>query len=489
MKIGPLELRRRAKAAAEPEVQPHGPQRGAPAEIGASGTLNLSGFLQQSDYDHQLRGREALKTWQRMMRSDASVREAVDHIIAPVKNAGWEIDPATSDPVDLEVAEFARRLLFDWMNQPWIELVEEALEYLTDGHAVFEPVYQIVEDELTYTDPESNEPVTVPSRQFLALTRLARRLPETIWKWNASGGVLESIEQQVFKDDGAGGGGFQRILIPVEQDGLLRLLVLTNRRRGDEFTGQSILRPARKPWLFKELIEKIEGIALERWGVGIPIAYPPDSAREDTAIQDALETILSEVRAGEFTYIVSPGPKATSSTDGYLFEVLGMTGSAPNFTDAKNYHRAEIKAAVLARFSELGHASVGARATGDIQSVVWFAALQAVATYLEQAFQQVIVRLVDLNYTVTEYPTLQASGVQERNLAEFAVAISQLVSSGAMIPDQGFRKWAREVVDAPDEDEGTQAAEDANNDLAMPPPPAPPDPNASPPPAPTIEKE
>jgi hypothetical protein len=420
-----------------------------------------------------------------MLASDGSVREAVDHIFAPIKNADTEIEPASEDPLDLEVAEFARRLLFDWLDQPWLELLDQVTEYLTFGFYVGEFNEKVVDESLSYTDPTSGDVVDLPPRQFLVLDRIEQRLPSTIFKWNAEAGRLVSIVQHVFVDRDKNSQGFETVPIPAEN-----LLVLTNRKRGDDFTGQSILRPARKPWLLKELIEKIEAVALERWGVGIPVAYPPESARGDDAVLDKLEVILESLRGGEFSYVVMPGPKATGSgpgaADGYVLEILSPSGTPPNFTDAKSYHRAEIKAAVLARFAELGHASVGARATGDIQSVVWFAALHAVARYIEQAFQQVIVRYVDLNYTVKAYPTLSLSGVESRNLAEFAQANAQLVSSGAVLPDRSWRQWTRASMDAPEEDEDAEEQAKENE----PPPQA--DPFAPKPPPgtdPTIEKE
>src|SRR5262249_51351890 len=138
------------------------------------------------------------------------------------------------------------------------------------------------------------------------------------------------------------------------------------------------------------------------------------------------------------SYIASPGPKQTSTMAGYVWEFMEMKGTPPNFTDPINRHRGDIKAAVLARFAELGHSSVGARATGDIQAVVWFAALHAIGRYIAEAHDPVIKGLIDANYSgVTEYPTLIAQDIEVRNLVEYATAISQLVSSQAvtMTPD------------------------------------------------------
>src|SRR5437899_6037250 len=98
MRIGPFDLSLRA-AKQEAPVSP-------PKELGASGTINLAGFLQTSEYLDQLRGLAGLDAIDHMLRSDGSVQEAVEHIFAPIKNANWSIESASDDPDALEQAAF-----------------------------------------------------------------------------------------------------------------------------------------------------------------------------------------------------------------------------------------------------------------------------------------------------------------------------------------------------------------------------------------------
>jgi hypothetical protein len=139
-----------------------------------------------------------------------------------------------------------------------------------------------------------------------------------------------------------------------------------------------------------------------------------------------------------------------TARDGFSFEILSPTGGIPDFSDALNYQRAEIKAAVLARFSELGHQTTGARSVGDVQSIVWFAALHSYASFLSRAHQPIIDKIVDANLpNVGRKPTLKAAGIEARNLAEYAEAISRLVISGAVKPDKSFRSAVRKTADLP----------------------------------------
>jgi hypothetical protein len=435
MKIGPWELTLRAAAAKTktPVV---------PEEAGASGTVIVSGFLQSTEYNPSLRGLQGLLTIDQMLRSDGAVQEAIEHIVSPIKNATWDVVAASDDPNALEQAAFIRCAYHKHLGVPWLESLDEQLDYLWYGHAVFEVVFKQVEEALYYADPDSGERVDLPSRQFLTLDHFAPRLQTTLYKWNTNGSELVSVTQRALKN-----GNYGDWTMPAEN-----LLVLTNKKRGDEWTGRSMLRAAYKHWFAKDLIEKQEIVALERWGVGIPVGYPPDDT--DKAAIDRVEQILVDLRGGEHSYIASPGPKQTTGVPGYVWEILSPTGTPPNFTDAINRHRGDIKAAVLARFAELGHSSVGARATGDIQAVVWFSALHAIARYICESHEAVIKRLIDANYAgVEEYPQLVATDIEVRNLVEYATAMAQMVSSGAITMDQTTESAMRAAIDLPEKEE------------------------------------
>ena len=453
MKLGPFQISRAATAAAQtPTPKPS-------AEIGASGTVVLNGFVSSDEYQPDLRGQLGIQRFKKMLASDGSTQEAVEHIFAPIRNATFDIEaPENPDEDELLATAIAKAALFEWLEEPWIEHVEAALEYLTLGHSVFELPFTVVEKELQVCVPGEYDVLPdgrklertriLPAAQYVTLKRFAPRLQETIWRWHMSEGRLTSIEQQAFKD-----GDWGNWEIPAED-----LLVLTHKRRGDDLTGRSILRAAHKAWLMKLDIEKIALAAIERHGVGVNVGYLPESRKADEDALSRLEDMLRDLRSGTKSYMAFAGPKQAAGqpgNDGYLFEIVSPTGGIPDFTPILEYHRGEIKAAVLARFAELGHASVGARATGDIQSVVWFAALGAVGSYLCQAHQPIIDRIVDANVQVSRKPKLTVSDIEVRNLAEFAEANARLVMAGAIQPDAPYRAFVRKGINAPEEAEET----------------------------------
>lgn len=446
MRFGPFHISRAAAEQPTPKVSP---------ERGSSGTINQDGYLLPDEYNTQLRWPYSLKTYERMRRSDAAVREALQHIYAPILNATWAVEAASEDPLDLEVAEFVRRSYFDWPIDPFEETLRQALHHLTFGVQLFELVDQVVEDALTWDDPVTGEPVTGPVRQFVTWRRWAHRKPGTVERWHVEEGELVSVQQQAALKD-------NRLVaptIPAEA-----LVVFTNEKEGDDFTGMSILRTAYKAWRLKEVIEKVMGVGVERHGTGIPVVYVPDDLKNDDATLDRIEQMMKGLRAGEFPYLVFPGPKgqaasAGGGSGGFWFEIVAPSGGVPDFSGPLEYLRGEIKGNMLARFSELGHGSTGARSTGDTQSEVWYDALHAVARYMQSVHRGAIRRLVDKNYLVDRYPQLVARDIEARSLTEFADFVAKLTSTGAIKADKSLRQAVRQAGDLPDEDEDADTEE------------------------------
>lgn len=456
MKLGPLEWPRRAQAAATPATPPHKP-------AGASGTINMSGFLVPDEYNDDLRFPESLKIYRRMLRGDAAVREAYMHTVAPVLNATWDIDPASDDPQDLEIAEFIRRAYFEWPVSPFKQTLALTLHYLAQGFQLFELTEQVVDAELVYADPKSGEDVTVPSRQFVTWRRWEHRRPETIWRWNTVDGELIDVVQIAFKD-----GNYGEWTIPADD-----IALFVNEQEGDDFTGVSLLRSVYKSWYEKDLIEKIMTMSVERHGLGVTVGYLPDDARNDDEMVARFDSMFASLKAGQSSHLIFPGPKQSSTavggSSGYLVEVLTPGGGLPDFVPILNYLRGDIKGAVLARFSELGHSGgSGASKSGgntNTQAEIWYAALHAAADYVASVHNEKIKQLVLRNYAdIERFPTLVPRDIETKSLSTFAAANAALVAAGAIIADDSYRAYVRAGIDAPDEDETTQGTDPADHE-------------------------
>src|SRR3990167_6694790 len=101
MRIGPYEIGRVRAAAATPAPK-------AGRERGASGVVNLAGFLQELEYSNDLKGERGLENLERMRSSDGAVQETLGHFFAPILNANWDMEPASEQEDDLDIAEACR---------------------------------------------------------------------------------------------------------------------------------------------------------------------------------------------------------------------------------------------------------------------------------------------------------------------------------------------------------------------------------------------
>lgn len=468
-------------ASARPNPQLRRSDEDVADPVGASGTLNHLGFISPEEFNDDLRGLQGINTYLRMLRTDPSVRETVWHIMAPILNADWTVEPPENpNELEQEVTAFVRAAYFDWMARPFMEYLTQALMYLPFGHAVFEPQYQVVERSLMveYSEalageetgnqvvhvaefpgqkpvepPTPSIPVkksrTIPSRQFVTWRKFAPRLQKTIQQWIVDReGELVKIRQFAPVPQGDGTSDYQTIDIGAEF-----LIVYTNEMWGEDYTGVSIMRSAFKPWLMKETIERISAQAYERHGTGVDVVYMPRNREDDEAVADKLEEMLQNIRAGESSYLLFPGPRASGNQDGYEFDIKSPDGGIPDFKSILEYYRGEIAGAMLARFKELGHSATGARATANVQAEVWYNSLHAIARYMGNVNDVAIRRLVDLNYNnVERYPRLVAANIEARNLLEFAQAVALLANAKALALDNPTRAWIRRSIDGPGED-------------------------------------
>lgn len=446
--------------------------------LGASGTINQRGFLLPDEYVNELRGRFALDVYDRM-RNDGAVEEALGHMTEPVVAAltDIQIEPASEEVVDQYAAELCRCSI-DWLKGDWQEFCRQALEMLTFGHSVFEVTEQIYEAPLTIeveqTDGSMSEE-THPNTLWRVPARFAPRLQRTIYKWVSLNGELQSIVQNVFTDSG----DYEQPEIPASD-----LMVFTLRRAGDNYMGRSVLRAAYKPWYLKDVVEKTMVVAIERHGVGLPTVYLSQEDGDDKEFAGQVENILANLRSGEYGYVVWPRPKAQGGLGdkGMTFEIVTPPGGLPtNLVDAAEYFRGDIKAAMLTRFSELGHASVGARSVGEVQTEVWKHALEALGALVCGVLKQRFEKVVRDNLPGARCPDVKPGELSAKSLQEFATSVGTLASSGAMEMDKSAREWVRETMGAPNEDEGTdeglQREKEAGRNLPSGDPPNPNDPN------------
>ena len=124
------------------KLSAHNPGSVQFGEIGSAGT-RWRRLLGGEEYNATLAGQAGLTVFDKMRRSDASVRAALRWAKTPVLAARWSIDAADrEDPESVKQAEFIEKALFEWMSISWEQILMEAMLMLDFGYYMFELVFE-----------------------------------------------------------------------------------------------------------------------------------------------------------------------------------------------------------------------------------------------------------------------------------------------------------------------------------------------------------
>jgi hypothetical protein len=416
MKLGPLEISWKHKALAGES------QAGAPIERaniaaetiprGLPGTPIFGGFLRDfGEYNAQMEGLAAIRTYEKMRRSDAQVAATLLACELPIRAANWDVRPASADPLDREIAQFVRDNLFGGLEyvspsgvastQCWDDVLRNALLMLAFGAAAHEEIYAV-------------------DGERVRLARLAPRLPITFYRWimDADGETLLALNQYGYRN-----GNFESVEVPAD-----RLAVFTFNLEGANYFGRSMLRPAYMHWYIKHQLYRIDAIAGERNGLGVPtIEQGPNGSKED---REAAEKWVTQLAAHEKTGVSLP--------NGWKFSLKGVEGNVRDLYNSIQHHNIEISRTALAFFMNLGLGARagGNRALGESQTDFFFLAVQATADHLARTLSATAVkRLVDFNWTdVGRYPVLTVSNLRARSFDQVLDTLARLAQSGVVTP-------------------------------------------------------
>lgn len=425
MKILGLEIKRAATAAepspvsvpkANQQTQPSRPLRSSfpRAELGDSGTRMMHGIITE-EYNPQLQGIQGVRVFDEMRKSDGTVRAAVLVTTLPVRRAKWFVNPVDQETSSKEIASFVEHALFDWLDDmTWDDVIRQALLMVAFGVMVFEKVYGIKEFD---------------GKSYVTIKKLAPRMPRSIQQWE--------LPDHTF--------GIQQI----RQDGVIanipgsKLLVFVNEREGDNYWGTSMLRAAYKHWYYKNNFYKIDAVAFERQGLGVPKIKMPDGYTESD--ERKATQAMQNLRANENAYLLLP--------PGYEAEFMNMgSQTTRDPSNSIDHHNREILKSVLAQFLELGSSkSGGSRALSEDHSDLFLKAEEAIAnTIIAEINKNLIPELVDLNFNdIAVYPTLDYSGITKIDVQALGSAYSQLVTAGAITPTDEDQQYIRIAMGLP----------------------------------------
>jgi hypothetical protein len=456
---------------------------------GGSGRQHTDGFLDYDETSTALTGRAGLQVFDEMWRDDSDCRRAVTMCVTPIVQGTWTVEPYRDDTPeaepteeDLERAAFVEWVLTEHMRPKLTSHMWTALTVAARcGFVAFEQLYELTEWR---------------GRPVYAIKTLDLRLPDSVDRWVQAGPDLAGIEQ--FTPGDAGGMGrmsqeWTRALIPAQD-----LVYYRFGAEGDNWEGQSLLRPAHKHWKYKSGLELVDAIGHERTAVGVPTGYPPaDASRDDL---DTFAEFLQNVRASDVSYFLAPGPRADHADNGqgwfWEFVTPGSNeGAHTGIKESLSYHRDGIAAVIIGEFMRLGQSGTGARATADVQQDPFWMLADTLAQIIvaDTLNEQLLPRLIEVNFGDRDrVPKITCSLIDSTSLTELADYVEKLARAKALrAEDPALEEFLRRRGDLPEADEegiAKRQEENLERAQAMTEATAPPEPDVPPagkPPAPT----
>jgi hypothetical protein len=416
-----------------------------PAPSGAPGTLIWRGYIDDVDQNPEVRGDKwygtvgAIGIGSQMVR-DPYVRSSLKILHNPLLAAIWDFKPASSDPLDIEVARFCRWNFFERLN--WQDTLRKILYYHRDGVSLFEPTTDTVEL------PRKKFPLHPGGGIGVAYTGMHHRPAWTIQRWNPKRNnpeQLESVDQYLMGGDASQDKiGF----VNIPGSALLRF---TYEQEGSNFTGLPLLRSAYGAWKMKRIFQTLLAIMFERHGVGIPVLTLPENAGEEEIA--LAEQILAELRAHEKAYLQLP--------NGYTFKwelAAGLQGMAAALADAIRAQNKDIATNVMTGYMQLGDGG-GSYALAESQSAPSHVNADCESRFICDTLYygsdgwSPVGRLVSQNYgSDVELPRPVARNLPTRDWLKAVPEIYKAITAGAVRIDQQLRDFLREVLLLPPED-------------------------------------
>ena len=388
------------------------------AELGATGTSIFGGFLRdRGEYNPTFQGGpfSAYRTYEQMRRGDAQVAATLAAIKLPIRAAGWSIvQPPGASAIEKEATDFARSCLLQELD--FDKVVQNALLMLDFGCAAHEDVWYV----------DGNR---------VRLRKLAARIPLTFYRWICKPGTdeLMALGQLGYRGD-------QYVQADVPLD---KLALFTYQQEGANYAGISLLRAMYQHWYIKSNLYKVDAIALERNGMGVPwIEMGPDAKKEDrTAANDWLQKLTVHERA---SILLPPGWK---------FGLKGVEGSIREPEDSIAHHDLQISMAGLAMFMNLGQTVAGSRNLGDTLADFFALSVQATANQIARTINlTTLKRLIDFNFSgIANYPKVVPTEILAVKFSDVVSALKDLAAAnvGILQPDDDLESWLRKRMGAP----------------------------------------
>lgn len=386
--------------------------------IGSQGTEIYAGYARE-EYLRELLGHDRAKIFDRMRRSDTQVKMLLNAVKNPIKQATWDIQPASDMQNDIDDANFIKHLLFERFN--FNKFLANCLTMVDFGHAVAEPTVKLVKD-----DPRWGTFHAINAIDFISQKTIYR------WNLNTDTGDLVSLTQIAIGDL------HRYVDIPAEL-----LMCFSIEQEGANYEGVSMLRPCYGNWFRKNLYLKLNAIGIEKFAIPTPVVTIPTNGFQGTAQYSFLIQALEVYTSGQSNYLTIP--------DGVKIDWVKGVYDPAKVDAAVDSEDRRMTKAFLANFLELGANGRGSFALSEDLSDFFLSGLEHVAQEVcDKVNTHLIPMLMNMNRPGRgKLPLLKHSGITDKAGKEMADTMVALAGAKIIIPDDPLEDNVRKRFNWP----------------------------------------
>jgi hypothetical protein len=412
----------------------------ATSQLSYSGTpRGPDGISYPDDYVDKLRNPITRMEIYEEMGNDDAVHTGIDARRQEICAANWSLSTASTDTNATEILEFCEDAIYPFLDDILRLLGGGALQY---GFGAIEPVLQW-SDRPTVSSisrGRTTRATRTGAGERIYIRKLAHIRQPGVWTFKIAGpkdptgampGDLLTIRQYVF--DGV---SFDQRDIPAE-----KALLWVYNKQGDDHWGVPPTRHCYKAWTFKQQIEKLNLLHIDKFGVGTPVAEEGEGWQQ--ADRDRLAAYLKAWRSGASNFILHP--------NGGSITIVGDNGkSTMSALEWVRYYNLAIAKTYLTQQTELGSTETGARALGEVfysqLAGISQADCEAIANLANNAL---IVPLVRYNFGEQDTYPIFAPSQRVRAGSGVATVMQQLINSGAVHVRPEDEAYLRDVFELP----------------------------------------
>lgn len=389
------------------------PERFKLGEISSSGLSIFSGITQE-ELKQELNPPNNFTTY-KLMSYHPTVNAALTLYSMMIAKANYRIvPPKNPSEAEKKQAEIIHQMLFEDMEKPFEDVVQDALTMTTYGFSVCEKVYR----------KRNKSSGSLFNDDLIAPKKIALRQQHSIDKFIFSddGNEIKGVKQTIISDNI---NRYSRrpntIVIPRS-----KFLLFTAGVSSDNPYGISPLRNVYLPWKYLSAIEELEAISVQKELHGIPFLRIPaqymssEASAEQKATYENIKNIARNLQSGSQAGIVLPST-VDPETRERLFdiELLSTDGKkAYDLTDIKEYYRNLVFIGLHADVLQMGTTNTGSFALAGVKNTLTG---NTVESYLKRIIRVMNEDLILQIYELNGWSTQRMCKIDYENLSEIDV--------------------------------------------------------------------